>query len=132
MSNPYSKYLETQIMTASPGRLLIISYDAAIRFARLAAESMNKHDLNEQNTNIRKVQDILLELSASLNPKVNAKLTDDLNAIYTWMFDQLTHANINDDQKALQNIIRLLSELRSTWIEADKMAHNDASLSEAA
>lgn len=122
MNNPYDKYIETQVMTASPGRLLIMSYDMAIRFARLAEESMKRGDLFQQGENIRKAQDILLELSSALNPEANKKLADDLRAIYSWMFDQMTYANIRDDSAALGNVVNLLTELRTAWVEADRTA----------
>lgn len=119
MNNPYSRYLENQIMTASPGKRLVMTYDGAIRFARTAQECMKKGDLFEQGNNIRKVQNILLELMASLNPKVDEQLAANLDALYTYMFDRLTHANIRDDEKALEEVLGLLTELRAAWAEAD-------------
>jgi flagellar secretion chaperone FliS len=122
MNNPYGKYLETQIMTASPGKLLLMTYDGAIRFARAAQESIRQGNLYEQGQNIQKVQNILLELMASLNPKVDRQLTANLDALYTYMFDRLTHANIHDDTQPLEEVAQILTELRAVWAEADLAA----------
>lgn len=117
--NPYSQYLETQVMTATPGKLLIMAYDGAIRFARIAMEKMKIRKLDEQSANIRKVQNILLELMGSLNWEVDHQLASNLDALYTYMFDRLTQANIADDTVALDEVITILSELRSAWAEAE-------------
>lgn len=130
MTDPYAKYLETQVMTATPGKLLIMTFDAAIRFSHAAKESMKANKLDEQSTNIRKVQNILLELMASLNHQVDAKLTADLDALYTYMFDRLTAANIHDDFNAIDEVMGILSSLRSTWVEAETTARTGGSPTE--
>jgi len=121
VTDPYAQYAENQITTASPGKLLLMAYDAAIRFGRVAQDKMRDGDLYEQSTNIRKVQNILLELMAALDPKADRQLTANLDALYTYMFDRLTHANIHDDVKALEDVIQIMTELRSAWAEADRL-----------
>jgi flagellar secretion chaperone FliS len=120
-ANPYSQYLENQIKTATPGRLLVLTYDAAIRFARLAAERMKEGRLDEQSANIIKVQNILLELMSSLDPQVDRQLAANLSSLYSYAFDRLTQANIHDDTGALEEVTSLLTELRETWAQAESM-----------
>ncbi len=124
MNNPYSQYAQNQLTTATPGRLLVMTYDAAIRFATTAAEKMKEHKLDEQSENIRKVQNILLELISSLDSKVDAQLAANLQSVYNYMFDQLTQANIRDDMGAIQEVIRMLSELRSAWADAELLVRS--------
>ncbi len=121
-NSPFNQYFETQILTASPGKLLVMTYDAAIRFARTAQQKMLSGDLYEQSTNIGKVQNILLELMSSLNPTVDQQLTANLDALYTYMFDKLTQANIHDDAQAVDEVVNILTELRTTWAEAEQLA----------
>jgi len=119
MNNPYSQYSLNQLTTATPGKLLVMTYDAAIRFARVASEKMKEGKLDEQSTNIRKVQNILLELISCLDPKADPHLAANLHSIYDYMFNRLTHANIKDDADALEEVIEMLSELRSAWSDAE-------------
>ena len=37
------------------------------------------------------------------------------------MFDRLTEANLHDDQQALAEVLDIMTELRSTWAEAELM-----------
>ncbi len=123
-SNPYNQYLENQLKTATPGKLLVMTFDAAIKFAKAATESMQEHNLDEQSRNIRRVQNILVELMSTLNKKADPKLADDLYGLYSFMFDRLTHASITDDQAALAEVIEMLAEMRQTWSEAEMVVRS--------
>lgn len=117
--DPYSQYLENQIKTATPGKLLVMTFDAAIRFTRGAKMAMQERKLDDQSTSIRKAQNLLIELMNSINHKVDPQLASNLDALYTYMFDRLTHANINDDAGALDEVVSILYDLRTTWAEAE-------------
>lgn len=125
-ATPYERYVETQVNTLTPEGLILMAYDGAIRFARTAREKMQAGKLDEQSRNIVKVQKILLELIASLDPKPNPTLADHLDRLYRYMFDRLTHANIRDDIKALEEVISALAELRSAWAQAAVIARSSA------
>jgi flagellar secretion chaperone FliS len=119
VSSPYSTYQETQLNTQTPGKLLVMTYDAAIRFTYAAAEGMKAGNLDMQNSNIRKAQNIILELISSLNMDQDKQLAANLYNLYTYMFDRLTQANIKDDPGALDETLGILSEMRATWAEAE-------------
>ncbi|MGC8863946.1 MAG: flagellar export chaperone FliS [Armatimonadota bacterium] len=125
-ATPYERYVETQVNTLTPEGLILMAYDGAIRFARTAREKMQAGKLDEQSRNIVKVQKILLELIASLDPKPNPTLADHLDRLYRYMFDRLTHANIRDDIKALEEVISALAELRSAWAQAAVITRSSA------
>ncbi|MEN6372157.1 MAG: flagellar export chaperone FliS [Armatimonadota bacterium] len=119
MNNPYSQYSLNQINTATPGKLLIMTFDGAIRFAHTAAANMKEHKLYEQNENIKKIQNILIDLISTLNPKIDSQLAANLSSIYSYMFDRLTYANMKDDVSAITEVIEMLKELRTTWANAE-------------
>lgn len=127
LNNPYEQYIRAQFTTATPGKLLLMAYDGAIRFAKIAAEKMKEGKLDEQSANIRKCQNIIAELMSSLNPEVNRQLADSLFALYSYLFDKLTRANIKDDSRALDEVIAILTELRAAWAEADATVRTGAS-----
>ncbi len=127
INNPYTQYFENRLKTTTPGNLIVITFDAAIRFANQAAEAMSSGNLEEQNTNIRKVQNILIELISSLDYRADRHLAANLTSLYSYAFDRLTHANISDDPKALAEATDLLKELRTTWAEAEKLVRSGGS-----
>lgn len=118
--NAYQQYQESQVLTASKGKLLLMAYDGAIRFIRQAQLSMAEKDYAGQNTNLQKAQRIILELIATLNMKVGGDLAQRLLQLYEYMFNRLVEANVTDSQETLEEVQRLLTDLRSAWEEADR------------
>ncbi|MGQ9456145.1 MAG: flagellar export chaperone FliS [Armatimonadota bacterium] len=125
----YSQYQQNQLMTASPAKLLLAAYDGAIRFCRIASEKMQSGRLDEQSTNINKAMAIVCELLSTLREDVSPSLVARLKMLYTYVIEKLAHANLNRDQEALQEAIRILVSLRDTWAKADEMLQKENSSS---
>jgi flagellar secretion chaperone FliS len=54
-------------------------------------------------------------LRASLDKNVGGKLAQDLDALYEYMCFRLVDANLKNDVEALDEVTRLLSELKAAW-----------------
>lgn len=117
MSNNYgvNKYKQTSVTTASRGQVLLMLYEGAIRFTKLAIEGVKKNDRVQKGTYIGKVQDIVNELSLSLNHEVGGDISRDLDRLYNYMIEQLTEANVKNDAKPLEVILKLLETLLDGW-----------------
>lgn len=123
-SNAFSQYVNNQVMTSSPGKILLMAYDGAIKFSRIALERMKEGNLFEQGIYINKTQNIIMELVGTLNADADPDLAENLESLYVYMYDTITQANINDDVKALERVIKILSDLRMTWAEAELAIRN--------
>ena len=121
-TQPYAQYQQNQALTATPGKLVLMAFDAAIRFAHVAQQKMKASKLDEQSEAIGKAQAIVAELICSLDVRRDAALAERLATIYEYIFHRLSDANVNDDEQAVEESIRLLSELRETWGQADRIA----------
>jgi len=117
MSNNYgvNKYKQTSVTTASRGQVLLMLYEGAIRFTKLAIEGVKKNDRVQKGTYIVKVQDIVNELSLSLNHEVGGDISKELDRLYNYIIEQLTEANVKNDAKPLEVILKLLETLHDGW-----------------
>jgi flagellar protein FliS len=113
--NGHNRYLETAVETASPARLIVMLYDGAIRFINEAAYAMQQRDYETQNAKLQRAQKILAELISSLDFDKGGEIAENLFRLYTYMYNQLVEANINDDRERLEHVVHLLSELRKAW-----------------
>lgn len=113
--NGHQRYLQTAVETAHPARLVVMLYDGAIRFLGQAREAMEQRNYEQQNYYLQKAQRILAELIASLNFTQGGEVAENLFRIYTYLYNQLVQANIEDDSTKVQHVIALLSELREAW-----------------
>jgi flagellar protein FliS len=120
LAHPYQQYQESQILTTSKGKLLLMTYDGAIRFVRQAQAHMAAKEFEQQNTAIIKAQRIVLELIYTLDSKADPDLAHRLTLLYEYLFNRLIEANIYDDMEALDEVLNHLTELRSAWAEADR------------
>ena len=60
-----SQYQEMQVQT-TPGKLVVMLYDGALRFLHLGLNALRRGDLEEQGANLSKAQQILFELVSTL------------------------------------------------------------------
>jgi flagellar secretion chaperone FliS len=120
-------YKETQIKTATPGKLVIMLYEGAVKFINQALELMaKKHTGYEKVSNyIIKAQDIVTELMVSLDFEKGGQIAKNLFGLYLYMNRRLIEANIQKDTGILNEIKKLLTELRAAWIQASQKAQNE-------
>ena len=121
----YAQYQQNQLLTATPAQLLLAAYDGAIRFCRIGGEKMKENNLELQSVNINKAIAIVCELMSTLKEEVSPQLVARLRSLYTYMIEKLAHANLNQDEESLNEVIKLLSDLRQTWAEADKIIQHE-------
>ncbi len=116
MSNPYERYRQTQIQTAGPLELIIMMYDGAIRFTNQAKKALAEKEFGQANTALQRAQDIVDELNFSLNPEAG-EIAVNLRSLYTFINQRLLQANVKKDGKILDEVLQLLTTLRSSWAE---------------
>ena len=122
-SNPYDSYKETQIKTATPGKLILMMYDGAIKNLNQALQDMdNEHRRYDSISNsLIKAQDIIAELMISLDFERGGEIAKNLFGLYVFMNRRLLDGNIKKEKAPLEEVKTLLIELRAAWAEvADK------------
>jgi flagellar protein FliS len=77
---------------------------------------MANHDLAQTNNALKRAQDIIDELTITLNPAAG-ELTTNLARLYEYINYRLIQANVKKEPEMLDDAIRVLSTLRSAWVE---------------
>lgn len=120
------EYRRTSANTASPVQLIVMLYDGALKFVEAGRKAMERHDFERQNTEITRAQKIVSELMACLDLKQGGEIAANLFGIYNFALNQLIEANVHDRPGPLENVKRLLSELRDAWVTIAASAPNEA------
>jgi flagellar secretion chaperone FliS len=115
MTTGANQYKRTSVTTASPPQVLLMLYEAAIRHIKRAIECIEKKDLAGKGAAIGKTHDIINELSTSLNFEVGGAIAKDLERLYVFMTEELVRANIENDPKRLETILKLVTTLYDGW-----------------
>lgn len=115
MSNPYQKYKSTQITSASREKLLLMMYEGAIKFTKMAIKAAEEKKIAERCENIGRAFDIVLELNNTLDHKIGGEMAARLEQLYMFMTEQYTKANISGSAEPLKSNLRVLETLYEGW-----------------
>lgn len=117
--NPWQSYRQVATRTASPGQLILMLYDGAIRFLERAKAGFQLEDPVECNTtinnNILRAQDIIRELDFSLNAERGGDLAQELHRLYDYFDRVLLEANLRKDVGGVAEVIQRITALRDAW-----------------
>lgn len=115
--NAYAKVgLETGVSAASPHKLIVMLYDGALAAIATASAQMAAGNIQEKGKAISKaIQIVDNGLRASLDREAGGDIAANLDALYEYMSGRLLHANLKNDQQALEEVRGLLADLRDTW-----------------
>lgn len=120
MYNAARAYLNTQVTTTKPGDVVVLLYEGAIKFLQQSKVKMAEKDVEKKGILISKAIDIISELDASLNVQKGGELSENLHKLYFYCQTRLLQANLNIDPKLLDEVITILSGLKSAFEEINQ------------
>ena len=112
-------YFEDQVLTASPLELLRMLYRGAIDFVAEARRCLAAGDIAGRSKAIDRAQGILEELRGSLDPNAAAEISRNLSALYVYMRQRLTEANLLQKDAPLAETESLLRTMYEAWKNAE-------------
>ncbi|MEI6465775.1 MAG: flagellar export chaperone FliS [Verrucomicrobiota bacterium] len=115
-------YRTNAVMTATPGQLVLMLYDGALRFLELAKSAFaqpaeSPHRIEEINQHLLKAQAIITELQSGLNLQEGGEFAQTMNRLYSYHNRRLFEANLRKDPAPVAEVERLLREIRNAWAE---------------
>ena len=110
-----STYQDSTIGTQSKGRLIVMLYDGAIRFMKLAIIEMEKKNYEAKGRYLNRALDIINELNVVLDIDAGGEIAGNLRQLYNFMNNRLTEANIKSDPELVRDVIKLMEELNRGW-----------------
>lgn len=119
MQSAARSYFQTQVTTTTQGDLLIMLFDAALKFLRQAKEKIEEKDYAKKGILISKALDILSELQGSLNAQKGGELADRLQKLYFFCSARLLAANLKMDVAKIDEVVHILTGLREAFFEAN-------------
>jgi flagellar protein FliS len=116
MSNAYQqKYKNTSIQSASREKLLLMMYEGAIKFTKLAIKAGEEKKIADRCMNIGRAFDIVMELNNTLDHKVGGDLSSQLEQLYMFITEQYTKSNITGSVEPLKASLKILENLYEGW-----------------
>ena len=86
-TNPYEKYKQNSIMTASAGEGILMLFDGCLKFLKQAYKAIDEKNITVSNANLIKAQNIILELMSSLD--FSYEISNSLFSHYSYIYKEL-------------------------------------------
>lgn len=116
-SNPYK---HTGVTTASPGELIVMLYDGALKFTGFAVQAYGDGDAGTAASSIARAVAIVNYLHSILDDSHNPELVAQLGRMYMRWVQTLTKANLGRDPEAVTAIRAEIEEMRGAWVEVNR------------
>lgn len=131
MLNPYVKnltqYKNNEILTATPEKLMIMLYDAAIQFLFKARKAIEENKPSDICTNIIGCQKILREFMKTIDLENGVDVGRHLFVFYDKLVKMLYKVNRKRDTEMLEEVITELKTLRKAFLDAIDIASKEKS-----
>ena len=108
--------MESGVMSASPHQLIVMLFDGAQSALVRARILMSQGDIPAKGAALSKAINIIDNgLSAGLDMDKGGELAQNLSALYDYMSRRLLHANLHNDEQAINEVSALLENIADAW-----------------
>lgn len=125
--NAYKKgNLKQDIAQADPHRLTLMLMQGALDRMAYAKGCMERKDFEGKSDHLSRATAIIINLRDTLDFDVKSEVTDNLFALYDYMIQRLTDANIQNSLKIMDEVISLMLPIKTAWAEIPESAKQEA------
>lgn len=124
--------IDSGVASADPHKLISMLYQGALLAIANAKNGILRNDTAAKGKSISHAIKIINNgLNLSLDKEVGGDLALNLSALYEYMGNRLVVANLNNDMEILDEVSRLLSDLKSAWDSIRQPSTNNAAAPQA-
>ena len=101
---------------ADPHRLVLMLMDAIMERLAKARGCIEHGEVVKKTKLLHSTVVLVTELRGSLNLSDGGELAQNLSSLYEYIQRRLLLANLHSDTAALEEVVRLMGEIRSAWV----------------
>ena len=110
-----SAYLETQVLSASPGQLVVMLYDHLLLQFRRARIGIEKGDVATRQAALEKSRAVLGELLGTLDYQQGGEIARQLSGIYAFLLAELLDIGLHPRAERLDPLSAIVTDLREAF-----------------
>jgi flagellar protein FliS len=110
-----ARYRDTDLASASPGRLVVMLYDQILLSLRRARVALDAGQIETRAVQIIRASDMITELRMSLDHEQGGAIATNLDSLYAYMLAELLDANRRQDAVPLDRVLVIAAELRDAF-----------------
>ena len=125
-TDPRQAYKDTHATTsvsgASAHKLIALLFDACQENLAMAKGAIVRGEVRDKANLIKKALDIIVQLQAALDFEKGGAVATRLDDLYTFCTNRLAMANALNDTVMIDEVYRVISELKSGWSQIEGVA----------
>ncbi|EKE80847.1 flagellar export chaperone FliS [Idiomarina xiamenensis] len=107
--------LRSRVAGADPYQLVQLLMAGALENMSYAKGAIQRKDLEKKSVHLSKASAIIESLRSSLNMEVGGEVSENLDNLYLYMYDRLTEASLKNDVEIIDEVAKLLKQIKSAW-----------------
>jgi flagellar protein FliS len=119
-------YRESEVLTASRERLLIITFDALVAALTRAKVGASMQNRDVCINGIDRARSILTELLVTLDYEQGGDLAKRLSGVYVFVLGDLDRLALRPEERQLQRHVNMMTELRNAFAQAAQLPMSGA------
>ena len=124
------RYQEADVLSASPGQLVLLVYDHLLSSLHRAAIAVESENVEVRLSALAKSRAAVTELLSTLDREQGGHIASSLASLYTFVLAELVDIGLRPDAKRIRRLIPIVTELRQGF--ATIIASGDAARAMAA
>jgi flagellar protein FliS len=109
-------YKEQAVLTAPPGRLVVMLYDGALRFLFQSATALREGNYARGAERMSKAEAIIDELLSTLDMSAG-EVAERLQSLYFFSKRNLLEARLERSAEKVDEVAGIMRELRDAWAQ---------------
>jgi flagellar protein FliS len=102
-------------------QLIQMLFDGLIDSLSAAEGQIERNEIEAKGESISRAIRIVLGLQGSLDIEKGGEIAANLGDLYDYCIRRLMHANLKNDLEAVQEVKRLISEIREAWSQVPEL-----------
>jgi flagellar protein FliS len=117
-------YREREVLTASPEKLVVITFDHVLVSLRRARVAIEANNIERRVEALSKAREGVMELLMSVDTERGGPIADNLLSLYSFAVRELFEVGRTKDTKKLDAVLNVMTNLREAFaaIAADPTA----------
>lgn len=111
----FNAYTDTAVTTQNNGKIIVMLYEGAIKFMKLAISEIQAGNNQKKGEYIQKAINIINELNAVLDVEQGGEIAQNLRKLYLFMNTHLAKANASKDTQMIKEVITICEELNDSF-----------------
>lgn len=125
--NAYKKgNLKQDIAQADPHKLTLMLMQGSTDRMAYAKGCMERKDYAGKAEHLSRATAILMNLRDTLDMSTQGEFSDNLFALYDYMIQRLTDANVQNSLKIMDEVINLMLPIKMAWAKIPEAAKHEA------